>query len=185
MTEWRAIPSLNGVAEASINGDIRTLPHVSPSGRDGQPSQKRKGFLLRPYVSKSGYLVISIKRDGRRRKFLVHRLVAEAFQQGFSDDLTVDHLDGNKLNNAACNLEWVSREENSRRQNADGRGAPVGEAHPSAKLKNKDIPEIFSLRESGLSLSQIARRFGVSVRLVHRILKGERRRHLAQSPVLP
>lgn len=45
-----------------------------------------------------------------------HRLVAYAFVEKNRDiKLTVDHLDGNKLNNHYSNLEWVSAEENVRR----------------------------------------------------------------------
>ena len=41
---------------------------------------------------------------------LVHRLIMEAFRG--KSDLTVDHIDGNKLNNSLDNLEYVTRQEN-------------------------------------------------------------------------
>lgn len=45
----------------------------------------------------------------------IHRLVAHAFCEGFSEIRnTVNHIDGNKFNNKASNLEWVSQSENNK-----------------------------------------------------------------------
>lgn len=46
------------------------------------------------------------------KRFFVHRLVAYHFVDGYQDGLVVNHKDGNKLNNEADNLEWVTRSEN-------------------------------------------------------------------------
>lgn len=55
--------------------------------------------------------MVSLSREGEIFKVYVHRLVAEAF---LSDrDETVNHIDGNKLNNTLVNLEWVSYSENN------------------------------------------------------------------------
>lgn len=42
----------------------------------------------------------------------MHRLVAEAFCEGYSEELQVNHIDANRLNNHASNLEWVTAKEN-------------------------------------------------------------------------
>ena len=47
-----------------------------------------------------------------KKRFFVHRLVALHFCEGYQDSLVVNHIDGNKLNNKAENLEWVTRSEN-------------------------------------------------------------------------
>ncbi len=46
------------------------------------------------------------------RNYRVHRLVAEAYCPGYAPHLDVNHLDGNKQNNNACNLEWSTRQAN-------------------------------------------------------------------------
>jgi hypothetical protein len=43
---------------------------------------------------------------------LIHRLVAFAFVSGYRDGMEVNHIDENKENNRADNLEWTSRKEN-------------------------------------------------------------------------
>ena len=47
-----------------------------------------------------------------KKRFFIHFLVAYHFCQGYKDGLVVNHIDGNKTNNAAENLEWVTRSEN-------------------------------------------------------------------------
>lgn len=67
--------------------------------------------ILYTSVNKYGYVKVSLSRNGREITRLVHLLVAEAFgirQEG----LEIDHIDGNKLNNALSNLRAVTRREN-------------------------------------------------------------------------
>lgn len=47
-----------------------------------------------------------------KKRFFVHRLVAFHFCNGYSPELVVNHKDGNKQNNIATNLEWVTHSEN-------------------------------------------------------------------------
>jgi predicted XRE-type DNA-binding protein len=44
----------------------------------------------------------------------VHRMVAEVYCEGYDPKLTVNHIDLDKTNNHADNLEWVTMGENSR-----------------------------------------------------------------------
>jgi len=64
---------------------------------------------MKPWVINSGYLAIHLVDDNRvKHKFLVHRVIAIAFIPNPSNLSTVNHKDGNKCNNALCNLEWAS-----------------------------------------------------------------------------
>jgi len=72
----------------------------------------------------------------------VHRLVAKAFHPNPDPTCTeVDHLDGNKFNNRADNLEWVTTEENRRRCDANvGRVLPLYDRIKyRAPVKNVDV----------------------------------------------
>lgn len=76
--------------------------------------RSNQGILsLIPNV-KNGYLYVSLtNKDGKRKTFRVHRLVAHAFCEGFSKEKNqVNHKDGDITNNKAENLEWVSATEN-------------------------------------------------------------------------
>ena len=95
---------------------------------------------LRPYRCPKercgGYLHVSI--NGRRKD--VHRLVAECFvPKPAGEDLEVNHKDGDKLNNHASNLEWVSHLENVRHAYRTGliTGAQIARnaAHPHPTMR--------------------------------------------------
>lgn len=67
---------------------------------------------LRKQCIVNGYQMVRLSRTGHPLQFLtVSRLVAKAFVEG-DCNLTVNHIDGNKLNNHFSNLEWVSQQEN-------------------------------------------------------------------------
>lgn len=78
--------------------------------------------LLKPEITSKGYLRIGIRDAyGQRKNIRIHRLVGWVFVplpeefNGNYDIATIDHIDGNKLNNHHTNLEWVTREENTSR----------------------------------------------------------------------
>ncbi|MGG1152371.1 HNH endonuclease [Bacillus wiedmannii] len=79
---------------------------------------------------------MDIARDGRRFKNTVHRLVAKHYCEGYREELDVNHIDANRLNNKAENLEWMSRTENIR--DCIERGThDVDSAHKVAWEKNQ------------------------------------------------
>jgi hypothetical protein len=67
---------------------------------------------LKTHRINSGYLCLKFTVNGKRTNHLVHRLVAEAFIPNPDNKREVNHIDGNKLNNNVCNLEWVTSSEN-------------------------------------------------------------------------
>ena len=67
---------------------------------------KTKCKLFKPIAGGSGYCQITVND----KVISVHRLIMEAFNG--KSDLTVDHIDGNKLNNSLDNLQYLTREEN-------------------------------------------------------------------------
>jgi hypothetical protein len=72
------------------------------------------GCVLTPWLDKDGYPEVSIYFGREKRTVKVHRLVAELFVTGFQTGLHVNHKDGDKTNNASCNLEWVTPLGNSK-----------------------------------------------------------------------
>lgn len=67
-----------------------------------------RGRVLKPWLINSGYLCINLYQDKVKYRFLVHRLVAAAFI-GLPEGLVVNHLDSNRINNAADNLEVTTQ----------------------------------------------------------------------------
>ena len=57
----------------------------------------------------SGYIYVRVNI----KKYALHRLVGLAFIKNVENKLIVNHIDGNKLNNKADNLEWLTSSENN------------------------------------------------------------------------
>lgn len=82
-------------------------------------SSKGKGRWLKPASDGKGYLCVSLCRDGKLFTKRIHRLVAEAFVPNDNPEHkdTADHVDNDKTNNRADNLQWMSRGDNARKGN--------------------------------------------------------------------
>lgn len=79
---------------------------------------KSKNFHpITPQETSKGYLRVGLFRNGKRKWYKVHRLVAQAFIENPEHKPQVNHIDGNKKNNSITNLEWVTDTENKERRN--------------------------------------------------------------------
>jgi hypothetical protein len=93
---WKQIK--NTRYEVSTNGDIKN----SLTGR-----------VLTQYKNNKGYKTIGLSVGSLKKTFLVHRLVAEAFIENYSEGLDVNHKNGLRFDNKLINLECVSRQANN------------------------------------------------------------------------
>lgn len=73
---------------------------------------KRNDKILNLNKNKRGYLYCNISTKGKVTKVKIHILVAKYFVKNNNNKETVNHIDGNKLNNCYLNLEWLTRKEN-------------------------------------------------------------------------
>jgi hypothetical protein len=67
-----------------------------------------------PSIGNHGYHAIDLYKNGERTTFLVHRIMAATFLPNPTNKRTVNHKDGNKLNNNIDNLEWATYSENNK-----------------------------------------------------------------------
>lgn len=74
----------------------------------------KKGKIIIPfYESKKGYYQVTLIKDGKKKHYRVHRLVASAFLENPFNYTDVNHKDENKTNNHVDNLEWCTRKYNN------------------------------------------------------------------------
>lgn len=135
---WKDIPNFKGY-QASNLGRIRTFNKTTYSKRFNciRHWQNRilKQKITKATRNKDRYDArICLWRDGKEHTMLVARCVAMAFFG--KSDLTVNHIDGNSLNNCIDNLEWITIGENIQK------GFEIG-LYPQKKIKviNKETNE--------------------------------------------
>jgi hypothetical protein len=106
---WKPV-SDNELYEVSNLGRVRSLSRETRHWRGG--IRVASGRLLQPALVR-GYCQVKLHRNKHVVQVKVHRLVATAFLANPSGKPTVNHIDGNKLNNAVSNLEWATQGENN------------------------------------------------------------------------
>lgn len=147
---------------------IADVPYeVSTHGR-----VRRAGGLVLKLIKKStGYMQVSFSVAGLRSDHLVHRIVARAFCAGYMNGLHVNHRDGDKTNNWASNLEWVTLAGNVSLAHRDGlmRHA-CGTASGTAKLNEDKVRKIRKRFSNGAAARVLAVQFGVHVSSIYRIV---------------
>ena len=108
---WRKITGYEQFYEVSNQGHVRRLKN----------RMQYKAFdLLTPTKDSHGYLMVRLCVNGVVKSFLLHRLVAIHFIDNPSNMPEVNHLDGNKTNCAATNLEWCDRKQNQKHARING-----------------------------------------------------------------
>jgi hypothetical protein len=100
---WKDIEGYEGLYKVSNTGKVY--------------SYKNNKFLSLKGGNSRGYIQVGLYKEGAQKMFCVHKLVAQAFVPNPKPNefIVVDHLDGNKRNNNANNLEWVTQHENVQR----------------------------------------------------------------------
>lgn len=105
--EWKKIDGTHGLIEVSTLGRVRSLLRPAMT-------------VLKVQNDKKGYQRVRVTIYGQKMTFKVHREVAKAFIPNPENKPQVNHIDGNKANNAADNLEWVTNRENAQHAFATG-----------------------------------------------------------------
>ena len=75
---------------------------------------------LKATCNGNGYMRLNLSKDGKIKKYYIHRLLAEAYLPDFCEDLQVDHIDRDRTNNCISNLRMVTHQQNMFNTNAKG-----------------------------------------------------------------
>lgn len=106
MEVWKDVPGYEGLYKVSSYGKVMSLK----KNLFGKYVDCEK--LLTPSEDKDGYLRLSLVKDKKEKKFMVHRLVAMAFIDNPENLPQINHKDEIKTNNSVDNLEWCTEEYN-------------------------------------------------------------------------
>lgn len=160
MTEiWRDIEGYDGLYQVSNCGRVKSLNY----GREGR--------ILKASL-KSGYPFVQFGKCGRQ--IYVHRLVAKAFIPNPDNKPEVNHIDGNKTNNHADNLEWGTRSENNVHAVRLGLMKSGGDNY-QAGLTNEQAEwcrEVYVPGHPEFGIQALARRFNMNAETMRKVIHG-------------
>lgn len=98
-------------------GNVKSLEYVDTINdykKNRIYKRKKKECILKPFSSKIGYLEVTLVKNKKRKSVKIHRIVAMTFLEKVKGKNYVNHIDGNKENNSAENLEWCTPSENTK-----------------------------------------------------------------------
>ena len=110
--QWKPVVGYEGLYEVSSYG--RVIRCARTTFRNNKPVNLRQKILAQTKNEK-GYPQVTLVKDSKRTTIKVHRLVALAFVENPENKPEVNHINENKEDNRAINLEWVTRTENMTR----------------------------------------------------------------------
>lgn len=156
---WRPIETHGGRYEVSRSGEVR----------------RSDGLVLGQWLNSQGYALVRLSKPRTTER--VHRLVAKAFVENPADKPFVNHLNNDRADNRADNLEWCTQWENlkhAENQQRMQRDYWVGKRSPTAALSDEQVAAIRAeYLSGGVSWEALGKKYGVSKRSIGRIIRGE------------
>lgn len=165
---WKPVLGFEGLYEVSDLGRVVSIKRIS-----NVETRRNKAV----FVDNNGYHRMLIWKDGKGHTRSVHRMVAEAFIGPRPRGMIVNHIDGNKANNAVGNLEFTTCAGNSRHAVELGLTAR-GENARSAKVTERQVREM-RLLYGELSGLRIAKAYGLSRSATYSILTRKTWKHVS------
>ena len=159
MEIWKNAVGFEGFYEVSNFGNVRRVG---------------KQKLLTKTIDKDGYIVHGFSKNNKRYNVMAHKVVIEAFVGTCPPGHVTRHRDGTRTNNSIANLHYGTPAENSADMVEHDTQAK-GEAHPHAKLTKQDV---LSIRNSGLTQTQLAEQYGVSQGNISQIIARRTWKHI-------
>lgn len=179
---WKEVPGFAGQYLVSSNGAIRSreqLVRHCPKGVWLERIIPER--LMKTTATKLGYRSVELRQGGKRRRMLVHRVVALAFIENPKGLPHVNHIDADKANNGASNLEWVTHAQNMAHAASLSlmiSNSGPGMESPAAKLTDQCVIAIKQRLAAGEGPASIARDYPVTRSAIGEIKAGRSWSHI-------
>lgn len=142
MIQWKPISGYEGIYMISDQGQVKSLKRETETKRGVKRVVYEK--ILSPKDT-GGYQFVALNKDGKRKDFYIHRLVASVFLDNPNNYNIVNHKDGNPKNNNLDNLEWSNHRQNVIHAYEIGLNSNKGGSHKNAvSIIDKELMKEFS-----------------------------------------
>ncbi len=173
METWKDIEGYEGKYQVSDKGRVRGLDRITTDSAGRK--YKEKGVIKSQRLNSDGYPRVTLSKKSKKKNHRTYRLVAIAFIPNLENKPQINHINGIKTDNRTENLEWCTIQENIKHSNETGLAKVVsGEKHMWAKLKDKEVLEIFRRSHTDEPQRSIAKDYNTSISVVSRIKTGVR-----------
>jgi hypothetical protein len=173
---WRPIPDYEGWYSASTRGRVRSEDRVVV--KSNGKKYRFKGKVLKPALDKTtGYLHVTLAKQGEYKVRSVHTLVALAFKgrRPFKR-AEVCHANGIRTDCRPTNLRWGSRKDNGR--DLARHGTVRGVRNPMARLTETHVHTMRYLSKRGLTYKEVSKAMDVPLGTVNHVLSGYTWKHV-------
>ena len=151
------------IGKALIIDDV--VPGRYAVSSDGKLFDFKYNRIINGHLNRGYYRVTLMQTNSKQKSYYMHTLVAVMYIEDSREDNTVNHIDGDKLNNDVSNLEWLTHRENMQHAMLTG----LLNRKP---LFEEDVIKICELRQSGLSSIDISNKLGIHQRTIEGITNG-------------
>ena len=181
---WRPIIGVkgdlyDGYYEISNLGRVKMLPRLLRHSKGMRVSKEK----IVTGTNTHGYRVVSFKKDGIKKMESIHVLVARAFVDNLNPEKfkIVNHLNSDRADNRAENLEWCDHSRNAKHAYEAGKlKVTRGSQRSTAILDEKKVLAIKLLYKSGnFSLWDLSLMFNVGKTTIQNIINGTKWAHVA------
>lgn len=140
----------------------------------GRVKNNYTNYIYKLYKCNTGYYKVNLKLYPKNKSCSVHRLIMFAFKaEEYFEKATVNHIDGNKLNNNLDNLEWCTQKENCIHAYTIGLSNNYGENNITSKLTNDQVLEIRKLYNEYTTQKELSKKFNVSSKNIYFIVNNK------------
>lgn len=134
--------------EPELWSPIKGFEHYEVSNW-GRVRNAKTCFVRKLHINRYGYAVVTLWSQGKAKSKQVHQLVAQTFVENESGYAEVNHIDEDKTNNSASNLEWCSRKYNANYGNARAKQAKSKSKPVIQYLDGVEIARFESIKIAG------------------------------------